>query len=111
MNHKHLRNSFDFVLNNRKNYVMICFLHQMETQEKSEPQMGFEPRECWRLPPFPYLRDWMTAPLPPLSQGLDPTLLHHAVTLRHISDATIQLPSESFEEEEENDTFFNINGN
>ena len=90
---------------------MICFLHQMETQEKSEPQMGFEPRECWRLPPFPYRRDWMTVPLPPLSQGLDPTLLHHAVTLRHISDATIQLPSESFEEEEENDTFFNINGN
>ena len=43
---------------------------------------------------------------PPLSQGLDLALLHHTVTLRHISDATIKLPSESFEEEEENNTFF-----
>ena len=48
----------------------------------------------------------MTAPPPPsLSQGLAPAMLHHAVALRHVSDAAIQLPSESVEEEE-NDTFF-----
>ena len=41
VNPKHLRNSFDFVLNNRN--VMVRFLHQMETRKKSEPQMGFKP--------------------------------------------------------------------
>ena len=33
------------------------------------------------------------------------TQLHHAVTLRHIRDATMQPPSESFVEVQQHDTF------
>ena len=70
---------------------------------------------AWGAPPTSYFQTKVTPKgpkkifqetAPPLSQGLDLALLHHTVTLRHISDATIKLPSESFEEEEENNTFF-----
>ena len=81
----------------------------------SELHSGGSREGAWGATPTSYfqtilrpkgLKKIFLATAPALSQGLGLALLHHAVTLRHISDETIQLPSESFEKEEENDTFF-----